>query len=158
MDYGDFNATINSILRNEPLQKFDESLNNYVRYRSGKLTADVLSMVWKYADNGMIITDSDGKILSVNDAFCILANTDEKAVIGSGFTDLFDDTIDHTPLYSMYSNQLHSSNGAARGEYYIQFRTGESRVAEIIIHRLVDEADEVFMFIEFYKMKEMKRR
>lgn len=158
MDYADFKATINSILRNEPLLSFDETLNNYSRYRSGKLTADVLTMVWKYAVNGMVITDSDGKILSVNDAFCILANTGEKDLIGSGMTELFDNAVDHTPLFEMYSNQLHSNNGAAKGKHYIQFRTGESSIAEITMHRLVDEADEVFIFMEFYKLNEKKLR
>ena len=153
MDYADFNATINSILRNEPLQSFDESLKNYSRYRSGRITADVLSMVWKYAESGMVITDSDGMILSVNDALCTMTNTDEHALIGSGLAELFDNTVDHTPLLSMYSNQLHINGGSARGRHYIQFRSGESILAEISTHRLVDDADEVFVFMEFRALK-----
>lgn len=153
MDYADFTATINSILRNEPLQSFDESLKNYAHYRSGKLTADVLAMVWKNTDSGMVITDSDGMILSVNDALCAMTNTGEEALIGSGLTDLFDTTVNHTSLLTMYSNQLHNHGGSARGKHYIQFRSGESTLAEISMHRLVDEADEVFVFMEFRTLK-----
>ncbi len=153
MDYADFNATINSILHNEPIQTFEESLNNYTRYRSGKMTADVLTMVWKYAESGMVITDSDGMILSVNDALCAMTNTGEHTLIGSGLTDLFDNTVDHTPLLSMYSYQLRNNSGAARGKHYIQFRTGESILADISMHRLVDEADEIFVFMEFRALK-----
>jgi PAS domain S-box-containing protein len=153
MDYAEFNATINSILRNEHLPSIDESLMNYAHYRSGKITADVLAMVWKNADSGMVITDSDGMILSVNDALCAMTNTNEHTLIGSGLTGLFDNTVDHSPLLSMYANQLHNTGGAARGKHYLQFASGESILAEISIHRLVDEADEVFVFMEIRVLK-----
>lgn len=149
MDQSDFKATLNSIFRNSSLPSYDESLTNYARYRSGSVTADVLSLAWKNSDSGMVITDNDGKIVSVNTAFCAMAKSAENLLIGTGLTDIFDNTVDHTPLFSMYSRQRQRNGGAARGKHYIQFTSGGSFVADISAHRLSDDADEVFVFMEF---------
>lgn len=150
--------TVNAILYNRPVETSEESLTNYTRYRMGRITADLLDMVWRSTGCAMMITDSDGLIITVNDAFCALSKLKSQEVIGTPMHGLFDRSVDHTAFFDMHAQQVWKQNSTTVGEHYIQFNSGRSVTGEIITHRLVDKADEVFVFTEYRVRAEEERK
>ncbi len=149
-------SKIYSILQNHPQQQFTETLNNYSHYRSEKITPDLLEMVWNRATDGMLLTDSDGIIVSVNDAFCSLVNMKENELLRLPFTVIYDRTADRNRIFEEFQENVRNNSFAAKIEKKLQFNSGQTVYVEMLTSTLTDEADEVFILTEFRDISERK--
>lgn len=150
-------AKVISILQNEPQIQSEESLSNYSFYRSERVTTDLLEMVWDHTHDGMLLTDSDGTIVAVNEAFCAMSGMNEPDLVNLPFIVFLHHTIDRGVVMEEYKRQVKERSLTQRYETELHFSGGRRMDAEVITSVLVDSADEVFVLTEYRDIGERKR-
>ncbi len=148
---------VHSILKNEPQQNAAESIHNYLHYRSEKISYDLLEMVWDRTNDGMLLTDSDGMIVAVNEAFCIMVNMQESELMKLPFTVIYDRNMDRRQIFDEYKINVTNSSFQKKYEKRLALSSGQSLYAEVLTSILVDEANETFVLTEFRDINERKR-
>ncbi len=157
MDKSTVPNKVNSILENQPQEQFAETLNNYSQYRSEKITPDLLEMVWNRATDGMLLTDSDGIIVSVNDAFCTMVHMKENELLRLPFTVIYDHSVDRTKIFEEYRYNIRNNSFDTKIEKHLQLNSGKNIHAELLTSPLIDEAEELYILTEFRDISERKR-
>jgi PAS domain S-box-containing protein len=157
MNQSSVQSKIYSILQNQPQERFAESITNYTHYHSEKITPDLLEMIWDRATDGMLLTDSDGIIVSVNAAFCAMTSMDDQELIGLPFTVIYDRSIDRSKVFEEYQENVRCKNFKPKVEKNLLFNSGQNAYVEMMNSTLVDDAQEVFILTEFRDISERKR-
>ncbi len=157
MNDSSLTGKIYSILKNEPQVRVAESVSNYLHYQSEKITPDLLQMVWDKASDGMLLTDSDGITVAVNDAFCAMVKMEESELTNLPFTVIYDSTIDRKKLFDTYRNNVQLGKFVEKREECIPLSSGTEIVVEVLTTLLTDEAQERFVLTEFRDISERKR-
>lgn len=157
MNQSTVSGKILSILQNEPQQRNSETLQNYLHYRSERISYDLLEMVWDKTHDGMLLTDSDGIIVAVNEAFCSLVNMQESELLKLPFTVIFDRNMDRRQIFDEYKINATNNSFAQKIERQLQLSSGQSIFVEILTSVLIDGANETFVLTEYRDISERKR-
>lgn len=150
-------SKIYSILQNEPQVQATESITNYLQYHSTNMTPDLLELVWNRANDGMALTDSDGILVAVNDAFSAFVKMEHRDLIGSPFTVIYDPMIDRDGLMHEFREKIRTNNFAVTTEQNILLRHGDCVFVELSTSVLVDDAQEMFILTAYRDISERKR-
>lgn len=162
MNQSSISGKIHSILSNQPQlpsqPQVQESVARYTHHQpSSRVTQDLLEMVWDRTQDGMLLTDSDGVIVAVNNAFCSLTRMAEQEMIGFPFTVIFDQEMDRKGIFDRYIEQVQNGDVPRKVEQELWFHAGHTVVAEISTSSLTDDADETFVLSEFRDISERRR-
>ncbi len=111
-----------------------------------KLKSDadaLLKAVYNSADIGMCVTDSEGKFVEVNNAYCRTYGYTREELIGQPFTKVL------PPEIREYAQQLHNDyiaegTDASAGEWQVQHKNGSIRDIAVTAARLILEDGQRF--------------
>lgn len=159
MNQSAISAKIYSILHDEPQVQAEESVYNYLHHQKERITPDLLNMIWDRVNDGMLLTDSDGKIVALNSALCVMTETIESQLVGQPFTSLFDESLDHDVLRDEYLGWIERRNSVPpHREIEIIFANGKRCTAEVSTSILADDADEVFVLTTYRDITHQKKQ
>jgi PAS domain S-box-containing protein len=158
MNQSIISAKIFSILQDEPQVQAEESVFNYLHHQKERITPDLLNIIWDRVIDGMLLTDSDGKIVAANTSLCILTGTIESQVVGQPFTVLFDESLDHTVLLDEYRGWIERNIPVPpHRESEIVFANGKRCTVKVLTSILADDADEIFVLTTYRDITRQKQ-
>lgn len=147
---------VQAILHSTPQHGTSESLKNYLHYRSEKISYDLLAMVWDRTNDGMLLTDSDGLIVAVNDAFCSMVHMEETELVKLPFTVIYDRQTDRRRIFEDYKINVTNNSFPTKTEKRIPLSSGHTLFAEVLTSVLTDAASETFVLTEYRDISERK--
>jgi diguanylate cyclase (GGDEF)-like protein/PAS domain S-box-containing protein len=116
-----------------------------------------LARVFESAQEGISITDPDGRILNVNPALCKMTGYDRNELIGHSHSVLSSGRHDRSFYESMWS-QL-KSHGSWRGEIWNRRKNGDLFVELLTISALKDDQGAVTQYLGLFSdITELKRK
>jgi PAS domain S-box-containing protein len=158
MNQSIISAKIFSILQDEPQVQAEESVFNYLHHQKERITPDLLNIIWDRVIDGMLLTDSDGKIVAANTSLCVMAGTIESHVVGQPFTVLFDESLDHTVLLDEYRGWIERNIPVPpHRESEIVFANGKRCTVKVLTSILADDADEIFVLTTYRDITRQKQ-
>jgi PAS domain S-box-containing protein len=157
MNESSVSGKVHSILQNQPQSDSPETIHNYLHYRSEKISYDLLEMVWDRTNDGMLLTDSDGMIVAVNEAFCTMVNMRESELVKLPFTVIYDRNMDRRQIFEEYKINVTNNSFVQKYEKRLALSNGQSLYVEVLTSMLTDEANETFVLTEYRDINERKR-
>lgn len=157
MNQSSLSTKIYSILSNEPQVQVQESISHYANHHADRVTPDLLEMIWDRSQDGMLLTDSDGMIVSVNAAFCSMMRMSEQELISFPFTVIYDSRADRKKIFDTYIEQVRMNRIPKKYEQELLLQTGDRLFVEIITSTLIDDAQELYVLTEFRDISDRKQ-
>ena len=115
----------------------------------------ILSAVWDSLNDAMIITDVNGKLFNVNNAFCLLTGFDKKSLIGKSFNVVYSKN-EQAEILSDYFNNISGSTFPYSAEKKVTFFNGNQFYLEIS-NSLIEISGELYVMSIFHNVTERKR-
>jgi two-component system sporulation sensor kinase A len=119
-----------------------------------KRSEEQFRSVWENSSEGMRLSDSEGKILAVNKAFCRLSGLEEQEIINRYFYELYNDnTASEKERYKRIF-----SESDLRKSHQAQFNFISGKVLDLhIIYSLITEREQPILLSIFHDITEAKR-
>ena len=118
--------------------------------------SDLLESVWKNSSDAMRITDSDGVIVAVNDAYCRFACMQRGALLGKLFTVVYDQSIDHPRFVETYCRRFSERSVEPLMSRQIQMANGKEAYVETSNSFIEGGDGETYVLSLFHDITERK--
>lgn len=106
------------------------------------------ALLYQNSSQGMMVTDGDGKILSVNPAFSELSGYTEEEVLGHHAYELTAGRQDVSFFSRMHETLMHA--GQWEGELWHQHKNGEHYLVALRFNTVFDKDGEVFRYVALF--------
>ncbi len=89
--------------------------------------------VWEGSTDGLRLTDENGTVLAVNDAFCGLMGCSREMVVGKPFTVAYDESEDAEKIVENYRKNCRENEGVGHFQARLKLRDGRTRDFELAL-------------------------
>lgn len=117
----------------------------------------LLQSVWTNSSDSMRVTDSQGLIVAVNDAYCRFAGMQRGELIGELFTVVYDRSIDPARLVETYRRRFEEKSVEPLMSRQIHLANGKEPYVEISNSYIEGNAGEKFVLSMFRDVTERKQ-
>lgn len=102
--------------------------------------------VWEGATDGMRLTDENGFVLAVNDAYCELVGLPREEIVGEPYTVAYDESEDRLQMLENYRNTCYTRKMGGRQHSYMKLTDGRSLHLEFAFSCIeIDGSKPVFL-------------
>ena len=116
----------------------------------------VFYSIWENSSEGMRLTDENGIIVAVNQAFCRLVGKSEDDVVGKHFTVIYAPEEDIDQLSRSYEIKFKSGNIRTRFEKTYRLWSDKTLEVEVISSFVEAEEGRPFMLAQFHDVSEQR--
>lgn len=122
------------------------------------LAEALLKHIWEQSVDGMRLTNSDGVILSVNEAFCRMIELERSALEGFDITVMYDTSHDNGQrILNRYSENFHSRQLQSIRESPLKLLSGRTIFVEVSDSFIETQNGETCLFSVFRDITQKKR-
>jgi two-component system, sporulation sensor kinase A len=119
-----------------------------------KRSEEQFRSVWENSSEGMRLSNQEGKIVAVNEAFCKLTGFEEKEIIGKYFYELYDHY--SSADLEKYARRFTKNNASRSQQSQFTFKSGKTLDLDIT-YSLIVEKDNPLLLSIFHDITEAKR-
>ncbi len=113
--------------------------------------------VWENSADGMRLTDENGLIIAVNDAFCKLVEMEVAALEGRPFTVVYAESESQAGMLSRHRDQFVTRTPEQKGEHKSDLRSGQTLMLEVT-HSFVEISGRTLLMLSLFRDVTLQRR
>lgn len=144
-----------------------KAVSSVIRNISGRKAAEKLlrqseqqfRSIWENSNDGMRLTDAEGKIFAVNKAFCELVGMPEEEIVGRSFKNIYKYLNEQEEIDSLnrYLSQFNDESFEVRRQFYTTFSSNKKADVDVTYSLLELEEREPVLLTIFHDVTEQKK-